>query len=422
MHGKGLWVGTDGVTYEGTFVAGKRDGTAKLTLPDGTVRDSVWKDGVEVGAPATAAGSGLSLQLAMDRSKYAQGGEVDQQNDGYPVIRYSGGFEDGLLVVEPDWDEWKIWKEGGPLIGQDMAGEKFDTSVFPAYLEVRLFNPGASIVSIVSAEIEGIESHPDLEPLLSIGDASPDNGGLVCGVSNFKDTKVDSCVISYKIQLMDEEPVHSGYKFRESLPPFEGDARFSIEKGVSSLGIDIVALENEIKRLDAIDPDLDYEEQTKLREQAKGRVIAALGPFGKNASAEGGNLRLSVKIVGEMKTGWTDHLGNPAEHTVTFHFPKVLFNLYLERGAAGPSTGRFDVILPVSGKNYSKPFPYRKTVRAGGMDRFALRVASDGSSKHEFRVRLTSADGTQVVSKPCKLTYLVPAGFSWKNGFVIEEE
>lgn len=423
MHGKGLWIGTDGMIYDGTFVAGKKDGNAKLTLPDGTTRDSIWKADKEVNAPPTPAALKPNIQLALDRTKYAFKGEIAEQSEGSTSINYVGRPVDGAFVIEPDWPVWTTWNRSGPIGSSDSASADFETSMFPVYLEVRVFNPGKTPLAIVSAEVEGEESHPDLEPLLDIGDASSHSGGIRCGVANFKSTKVDSCEISYNIQPEKETPRFSDYKFRETLPPFETTAEFSLEKAVDSLGIDskaIQAIDDFERANSAASGGGDYEKLAAAQAVIKEKVLKGLGDFAKHASTVDGSLNLRVRVAGEMKVGWKDHLGNPASRTVKFDFKKSLCCLWPEFGAAGPSAGKFDINLPVSAKNYSKPFAFRKTVKPNGSERFNLRLVSDASTRHAFRVRITTADGSKIVSPPCKMTYLVPAGFSWKKGFVVE--
>ncbi|HUF62068.1 MAG TPA: hypothetical protein VMN36_08330 [Verrucomicrobiales bacterium] len=424
MHGQGLWIGLDGFIYDGGFLAGKKHGHARLTMPGGAARDSLWEDDREVDPPPAAANLKPNIQLALDRSQYAFTGEVAQASDECEAIEYLGRPSDGTLVVEPDWSVWSDWNRGGPVGISDADSFGFEVSVFPVFLEIRLFNPSAIPLSIVSAEIEGEESHPDLEPLLVVEDAGSHAGSVLCAVLNLKDSQVDSCEISYNLQPLKEKPGYGDYRFKETLPPFRKKVEFSIAKAVDSLGIDSEA----ISMIDAFETewnvegeDYDYEKRSAQEELIRERVRKGLGSFAKHAGGEDGSLVLDVRVVGEMTAGWTDHLGNPASRTVKVNFLKTLCSLWPEYGAGGPVAGKFDVTLPVSAKNYATPFPYRKTVAANGAERFTLRMVSGSSSRHAFRIRLTAADGTRIVSQPCKLTYLVPAGFSWENGFVLEE-
>ena len=50
-EGKGVWIGADGTIYEGAFRGGKKDGSFRITYPDASSRDSIWRDDVEVNAP-----------------------------------------------------------------------------------------------------------------------------------------------------------------------------------------------------------------------------------------------------------------------------------------------------------------------------------------------------------------------------------
>ena len=67
------------------------------------------------------------------------------------------------------------------------------------------------------------------------------------------------------------------------------------------------------------------------------------------------------------------------------------------------------------------PFAYKRTVEPGANDRFTLQVASEVSTYQQFRIRLTTADGREITSPRCRMHFLVPRKFSWKDGYVIEE-
>lgn len=425
-EGKGVFIGLDGITYEGSFLAGKKNGNLRITYPDGTSRDSVWKDYVEVNAPPSKALQPYVL-LGIDQLKYATGGEAEKADEGMcGSLAYRGKRENGNIVIEPDWDIWENWNKGGPIGSRfEAGGLKFEFTVLPVFLEVRVSNPGKTPLSIVNAEVEGNFSHPDPEPLLDIGDGDSGHGGLRCKVANFKRSQVKSCEIYYNVQAPTEEAKYGDYKFQESLAPFKESAEFRIGKAVDSLGIDskAIALIDDPSSVPVGEGAESNGGTIAARQNAiLAKVKAGLGPFAKHASIHKDGLSLHIRVTGEMKVGWDDHEGKPASRTVTFTFLKTLALLWPEYGAGAPSLGKFDITLPVNAKNYSKPFPFRKTIKPNSTGRFSLKLASDASTRHSFRVRLTTADGAKIVSPPCKLTYLLPANFTWKGGFVNDSE
>ena len=365
------------------------------------------------------------MLLRIDRTKFVIGGEVEKANSGgCDILKYLARRENGDILIEPDWEIWEAWNKGGPIGSAGGAGGlDFNVSIFAVYLEVRVFDPGTAPLSIVGAEVEGESSRPDLEPILDIGDddAASIYGGLHCAVTNFKDTRVKSCDISYNVQPPTEEPKYGDYKFRQSLAAFKGKAEFSIGEAVDSLGIDskAIALIDEFASKSAEqDGEQDFEKIAVKQRVIEAKVKKGLGAFAKHASFGADGLYLRIRVTGEMRVGWDDDKGNPATRTVTFTFHKTLAMLWPEYGAGAPSFGKFDITLPVSVEGYSKPFPFRKTVKQNGSERFTLKLACEASTRHAFRVRLTTADGSRIVSPPCKLTYLIPSGFSWKDGFV----
>ena len=88
----------------------------------------------------------------------------------------------------------------------------------------------------------------------------------------------------------------------------------------------------------------------------------------------------------------------------------------------GAPSGKYDLSLETEGKDYVVPFAYKRTIDAGENDRFALEIASESSSYQSFRVRLTTSDGREIVSPRCRMHFLVPRKFSWKEGYVIEAD
>ena len=67
------------------------------------------------------------------------------------------------------------------------------------------------------------------------------------------------------------------------------------------------------------------------------------------------------------------------------------------------------------------PFTYKRTIASGANDRFTLQLASEVSTYQSFRIRLTTTDGREIISPRCRMHFLVPRKFSWKEGYVIEE-
>jgi hypothetical protein len=78
--------------------------------------------------------------------------------------------------------------------------------------------------------------------------------------------------------------------------------------------------------------------------------------------------------------------------------------------------------LPKNGRdNYVVPFKYKRTIGPGGNDRFTLQIASEVSTYQNFRIRLTTAEGREIISPRCRMHFLVPRNHSWKEGHVIED-
>ena len=403
MDGNGKWVSPDGSVYEGAFVAGKKHGPGTLTLPGGITHESVW-DADKDTAAAPPQPTEPYVIINIDTAKYALGGQVFEDGGGGECLTYRGRWQDGCFNIDSDWSYWQLWSDGGPIGSSD--GEScFDVGPHPVYLDIRIFNPTKEKISVTRTEIAVDESHPDTQPILDIGDWSPD-GGIECGLYNFTANPVETCELSFNILPPDSAPRFADYKFTLTLPTFTESAGFSLDESLKTFGVDVDALK-------AIGGDHGYE-QEKMDEIA-GRVKKGLGEFTRFAKDEDGYYSAHVLIAGQMKITWTDHLSAKQEKTVRFSFTKTLCLFWPERGAAGPSAGTYDVILDTNGKDYVKPVSYKHTIPPGANGRLSLKLAADASSLHRFRLRLTTADGAEILSPECRLHFLLPGSFSWKD-------
>jgi hypothetical protein len=413
MHGPGRYVSADGTIFEGTFAADERDGSGLVIYPDGRRYESTWsagKDTNPAGAPVSAK---PYVMLGIDVHRYALDGKILGENMGGDAsyLTYRGRLTDGNLVIEPDWGYWVAWSKGGPVRAEDETGD-FDIGVHPVFLDIRLFNPGHEKLVISRAEAVVAESFPDLEPILRLQDGSSTFGGVTCEIVNFTANRVDDCEIAFNILGPDATPNFDNYQFVEKVEPFLERAKFSLAHAMSALGMDADAIAA-IETVGVDDP---------RRETVARRAKRGLGQFSKFARAEESVFSAYGLIAGELRIAWTDHLGSRQTKRVKFQFRKCFCLFWPEQGGAGPSSGKYDVLLETEGKDYVVPFAYKRTVAAGGNDRFTLQVASQVSTYQSFRIRLTTADGREIISPRCRMHFLVPRRFSWKEGRVIEQQ
>jgi hypothetical protein len=418
MDGPGRYASADGTIFEGTFVADERDGSGFVIYPDGRRYESTWsagKDTNPAGAPVSAK---PYVMLGVDVHRYALDGKILAENvDGRgdeSYLTYRGRLTDGDLVIDPNWGYWVAWSKGGPVRADDEKGD-FDIGVHPVFLDIRLFNPGREKLVVSRAEAVVEESFPDLEPILRLQDASSSYGGVTCEIVNFSANPVDDCEVAFNILGPDAPPNFENYQFVEKVEPFLERAKFSLARAMSTLGMDADAIA-------AIETVWDDKASQKTKQEiVERRVKRGLGQFSKFAHS-GVTFSAYGLIAGEVRIAWTDHLGSRQTKRVKFQFRKCFALFWPELGAFGPSSGKYDVLLETEGKDYVVPFAYKRTVAAGGNDRFTLQVASQVSTYQNFRIRLTTADGREIISPRCRMHFLVPRRFSWKEGRVIEQE
>ena len=408
MHGPGRYVSADGTVFEGNFVADEREGPGVVIYPDGRRYASTWSAGKDVdpsGAPAPAK---PYVMLGVDVRRYALDGEILGQGVGRgdeQYLTYRGRLTEGDLVIEPDWGYWVAWSRGGP-VGDD---SDLVVGVFPVFLDIRLFNASSEKLVIRRAEAVVEESFPDLEPILQLRDTSV-TGGVTCEIVNFAVNRVDECEIAFNILPPKVQPKFENYRFVEKVESFSEHATFSLASAMDALGMDADAL----AALEAVGDD-DGSREAMMR-----RAQGALGPFAK--FAETGDVSFAFGLIaGEIRIAWTDHLGSRQTKRVKFTFRKCFYLFGAEMAVEGAPSGKYDLFLETEGTDYVVPFAYKRTIAPGANDRFTLQIASEVSTYQRFRIRLTTADGREIISPRCRMHFLVPRKFSWKDGYVIEE-
>lgn len=256
------------------------------------------------------------------------------------------------------------------------------------------------------------EGFPDLEPILRLQDASWGSGGVSCEIANFSASRVEDCEVAFNVLPPDAKPEFANYQFTEKLESFSERATFSLARAMEALGIDADAIAA-IEQLTDGDPSRDSVARRAKREMSK---------FPRFVELEKEDFfSASSLIAGEVRIAWRDHLGSRQTKRVKFQFNKRFCLFWAEWGAGGPSSGNYDVLLETEGNNYVVPFAYKRTIAPGGNDRFTLQIASEVSTYQRFCIRLTAADGRELLSPGCRLHFLVPRKFSWKEGPIIED-
>jgi hypothetical protein len=409
MHGPGRYVSADGMVFEGTFVADERDGPGTVIYPDGRRYSSTWSAGRDVNPSGAPTSAKPYLMLGVDVRRYALNGDILSQGEGRvdeQYLTYRGRLTDGNFVIEPDWPYWVAWSKGGPVSGD----ASLVVGVFPVFLDIRVFNKSKEQLAIRRAEAVVEESVPDLEPILQLRDPSI-SGGVTCEIVNFAVNRVDNCEVAFNILPPNTEPKFESYQFIENVEPFSERATFSLAPAMNALGMDA-------KAIAAIETSSDDDgSRGAIMQRAEG----GLGPFSKFAEASGDYRSAFGLIAGEVRIAWTDHLGSKRTKRVKFQFRKCFYLFGAEMAVEGAPSGNYDLFLKIEGSDYVVPFTYKRTIAPGANDRFTLQVASEVSTYQQFRIRLTTADGREIVSPLCRMHFLVPRKFSWKEGYVIEE-
>jgi hypothetical protein len=418
MQGAGRYVSADGTVFEGNFAADERDGSGVVIFADGRRYTSTWRAGKDTNPSGAPLSDKPYLTLGTDARKYALDSKVFSSDEGDSAVgagnefylTYRGRWENDAFVIDCDWPYWVAWSKGGPVITPDSSSEDFHIGTHPVFLELRLVNRGRDKLEIRKAEAVVDEGYPDLEPILRLQDNSQ-RGGVSCEIVNFTANRVDECEIAFNVLPEHATPTFEKFQVTEKIKPFSTTAKFSVAAGLAAIGLDA----NAIAAIEKIQYDSP---QRKPNEQHVRQDLEKRTGF---AHPSQGSAFLAYALVaGEIRLSWTDHLGAKQNKRVKFQFQKCLALFGAEESVEGPSSGKYDMLLKTAGKNYLVPFNYKRSVAAGANDRFTLQVASEASSYQRFRIRLTAVDGREILSPPCRLHFLVPRNFSWKEGHIIE--
>jgi hypothetical protein len=305
---------------------------------------------------------------------------------------------EGTMYFTADWPYWKDWQKGGPVTLD--AG---DWAFHPAYVQVRVFNPRAEKLSITSAEIVVEESYPDLKPILVIGEESigteEEDTNVTASILNEGWGKVEDCEVRFNILEPAAEPKITDYRFTAKVGTFTEQAKFKLAPAMKELGMDPDLL----TRVWRLSTEGTYDPKN---------VPRALGPLAtaSNRDEQGRIIGSSGLIAGEVSFLWTDHRGEKHKEGVKFYYTKIFYEFGVEQGAGGPENGRYDVLLPIKGKEYVKRIPYKQVLEPGANDRITLSIASSQSAVHVFRVRFRTSDGGELISRPCRLHFIIPRG------------
>jgi hypothetical protein len=419
MQGAGRYVSADGTVFEGNFAADERDGPGVVIFADGRRYSSTWRAGKDTNPAGAPLPDKPYLTLGTDAHAYALDSKVFSSDEGDSAVgagnefylTYRGRWENDAFVIDCDWPYWVAWSKGGPIITLDSSPEGFHIGTHPVFLELRLINRGRDKLEIRKAEAVVDESYPDLEPILRLQDNS-DRGGVSCEIVNFTANRVDECEVAFNVLPEHATPTFEKFQVTEKIGPFSTTAKFSVQAGLSAAGLDANAIAA-IEKIQYDSPQREKNEQ-RVRQDLEKRTGFA-------HPSKGPAFFAYALVAGEIRLSWTDHAGAKQNKRVKFQFRKCLAEFHgAEESVEGPSSGKYDVLLKNAGKNYLVPFNYKRSVAASANDRFTLQVASKASSYQRFRIRLTAVDGREILSPPCRMHFLVPRNFSWKEGHVIE--
>lgn len=343
---------------------------------------------------APAAEGDVSIMLSPEAHRFS----TQEPDEEFATrIYYQPSERNGTMYYEPVWEPWNTYMTGGPVAGGDFY-QMMSLIADPAYVQLYIANGRAEPISIASAEIAVVESQPDLKPIIAINEYEQSPQIDLADLNNYGWGKVENAVAHFNIQPTGSEPMFTDYQTRVDVGSFTTESHIDLKPAMRALGMDPEALMAAAEKS-------EYQYDPANIERALG-LLAHTSVRDEEGVAQSYGL-----IAGKLEFDWTDALGETRRESVTFNFDHMFFERFgAEMGAADSVSGRFDVELPISGADYVKRFPYKRTVDAGATDRIIIGIKSPRSSLHAFRLRFRLSDGTEVLSPPCQLHFIFPRG------------
>jgi hypothetical protein len=332
----------------------------------------------------------LTATIAEVSDAQLRAGLVSKPSDAFfEPVRYLEELVGNTAVVSPDLPYLDLVHNGGPIFAAEPY-EAWDASDYPPVLDVKLANTSRETVLAAEVVVDVASSRPDLEPIPVFVDALNRHGLLF--IHNEGWGSGSPVELRFALEPDGTRPVWGREPHRVRLPRgLEEETYVSLDNAFRKEGVDVAVLsraESRVAQGLPISPALErrlgtavgrfkfYRDSGFSRAVCFGRILYRL-PNGRDRS---------VKFVTGV-TVWAPLEGNPPT-------------------SAEPRTHALE--LDPTGKNYRRVVPIHEELKPGQAIRFGLSLLVPRSSKHEFTLRVVTADGLTLSSRPFRMSILSP--------------
>jgi hypothetical protein len=304
-------------------------------------------------------------------------------------LRYGEELVGNTAVVAPDSPYLDLLHRGGPIIGVDYV--HWEASDYPPVVEVKLANTSRETVLAGEVEVDVASSRPDLEPIPVVLDSFNDHRRLL--VNNEGWGRGGPVEVRYALEPLGTRPVWGREPYRRRLSSgLEAETSIDLNDALRKEGVDVAFL----RRVEAReDRGLSISRVTKSR-----RLVSALGRF----KLYGDTSVSRAVCFGSIRY----RLPDGRDHSVRFQTEVTVWAR--KEGIAPPQAEvrTYRVKLHPSGRNYRQVVAIDEELKPGQAIRFGLSILVKQSSTHEFTLRVVTANGVTLSSRPFRMRILSP--------------
>jgi hypothetical protein len=434
-----------GWSWHGAFAAGRMHGTGALRHPGGEAETVTFGAGLRLSPPAdpplpdrllagllpaqggsqaerTALSVGADLRMAAQQDFRYGHIVTPEQVSVFPDHALVAGAWNGTLTIGPHG----FFNE--MAMAEDLAWETPDLLTAPgemeffAFLDAQLAVTGGDPVTLAGLSLEVERSEPHLQPMLALYS----NTGCYGHRPDFRLYNagwgaVEAAVARFR--FVNPRTGQAGARMHELPVPGFGTAQtVDLRGALSAAGVDLATLAGDRY---ICPPGMDPRDcLAALLSQVQMGELSGLVDFlaqGFHFGAE----PVGSRLEGVLHIDWRDASGALQSYSQGFSALVSLVALDLGQSAAEMGAGGampaealefLEVRLPVTGRDYSIALPVQGNPRVRDYP-LKLKLASEQSSVHRFRVAARFDDGSVRQSLPILLHYYRPRPPDWSAMF-----
>lgn len=332
----------------------------------------------------------LTASIAEVSDAQLRAGLVSKPSEAFfEPVRYLEERDGDTAVVTPHSPYLDLVHNGGPIFSAEPY-EAWDASDYPPVLDVKLANTSRETVLAAEVVVDVASSRPDLEPIPVFLDAHNRQGLLF--IRNEGWGSGGPVELRFALEPEGTRPVWGREPHRVRLPGGLEEETY-------------VDLTNAFQK-EGVDEDLLYRVASR---QAKGlpvspalerRLGTAVGRFKFYRDSGVSRAVCFGRIVYRLPNG--------RDRSVKFESGVTLWAPLEGNPPVSAEPRTYALELDPTGRNYRRVVPIREELKPGEAIRFGLSLLVPKSSKHDFTLRVVTANGLTLSSQPLRMSILSP--------------